>query len=253
MVCAILHLALRWAQDRYDFLWYRQWLSWRTLSLSRKRTLETDPFYKNLAPKDQKRFEHRVACFIADKNFKHRFGKPITDHQKVLISSVAAMLTFGRRNYMMEHLETILIFDEPFESAANSQKHKGEYNPRAAVLALSWPDVLDGMKIANDNHHLALHEFTHVIHIESEKSRHMDALRYHKYHQLILMRLMEVDLRMKLEESPLFREYAFTNQYEFMAVLTEHFFESPNELKAQLPKLYALLKKALLMKDEWMN
>jgi len=163
------------------------------------------------------------------------------------------MLTFGRRNYMMEHLETILIFDEPFESAANSQKHKGEYNPRAAVLALSWPDVLDGMKIANDNHHLALHEFTHVIHIESEKSRHMDALRYHKYHQLILMRLMEVDLRMKLEESPLFREYAFTNQYEFMAVLTEHFFESPNELKAQLPKLYALLKKALLMKDEWMN
>ena len=64
---------------------------------------------------------------------------------------------------------------------------------------------------------------------------------------------MEVDLRMKLKESPLFREYAFTNQYEFMAVLTEHFFESPSELKAQLPKLYNLLKKALLMKDEWMD
>ncbi len=252
LLTAIAHLILRWIQNRYDFLWYRQAWSFRKLSLSRKRTLETFSFYKNLDANYQKQFEHRVACFIADKVFKRRNGAPVSDVQKVTISCVAVMLTFGRRNYMMDQLETILIFDEPFISAANSQKHKGEYNPREAVLALSWPDVVDGIQDEKDNFHLALHEFTHVIHIESERSQHIDAMRYHKYHQMILLRLMDADLRITMERSPFFRAYAFTNQYEFMAVLTEYFFESNKELKNLFPKLHELMSKALLFKQEWM-
>ncbi|BAO54039.1 hypothetical protein NMS_0030 [Nonlabens marinus S1-08] len=244
---------MRWAQNKYDFLWYRQVMSFRKLSLSRKQTLETFSFYKNLDSTYQKQFEHRVACFITDKVFRRRSGAQVTDVQKVTISCVAVMLTFGRRNYMMDQLETILIFEEPFTSAANSQKHKGEYNPRAAVLALSWPDVLKGIKDAKDNFHLALHEFTHVIHIESERAQHIDAMRYHKYHQLILIRLMQKDLRRTMERSPFFREYAFTNQYEFMAVLTEYFFESYEELKAQFPQLHELMSKALLFEEKWMS
>jgi hypothetical protein len=249
----VTHLLLRFLQYKYDFLWYRQAVSWRRLSLSRKRILENNTFYKKLSPKYKKDFEHRVTCYIRDKQFKHRFGKPVTDEQKVTISSVAVMLTFGRRNYMMDQLETILIFEEPFESAANDRKHKGEYNPKAAVLALSWPDVLHGVDVADDNFNLALHEFTHVIHLESERSQHMDAMRYHKYHQLILIRLMNPDLRRNLGKSQFFREYAFTNQYEFMAVLTEYFFESPAELKQLFPKLFKLLQKALLIREEWIN
>jgi Mlc titration factor MtfA (ptsG expression regulator) len=249
----VTHLLLRFFQNKYDFLWYRQAVSWRRLSLSRKRILEHHPFYKKLSPEYKKQFEHRVTCYIRDKQFKHRFGKPVTDEQKVAISSAAVMLTFGRRNYMMDQLDTILIFDEPFESAANASKHKGEYNPKAAVLALSWPDVLHGINIENDNFHLALHEFTHVIHIESERAQHIDAMRYHKYHQLILIRLMDEDLRRTMERSPFFREYAFTNQYEFMAVLTEYFFESNLELKDLFPKLHQLMSKALLFKEEWMS
>ncbi len=153
----------------------------------------------------------------------------------------------------MEQLDTILLFDEPFESAANAHKHKGEYNPRAAVLALSWPDVIAGIGITDDNFHLALHEFTHVIHLESERSQHMDALRYHKYHQLILAALLDPALRETLEKSKFFRDYAFSNQYEFMAVLTEYFFESTQEFKSTFPQLFELMKTALLMKNEWMR
>jgi hypothetical protein len=32
----------------------------------------------------QKQFEHRVTYYIRDKQFKHRFGKPVTDEQKLL-------------------------------------------------------------------------------------------------------------------------------------------------------------------------
>ncbi|WP_194851297.1 zinc-dependent peptidase [Nonlabens antarcticus] len=248
-----MHLLLRYLQNKYDFLWYRQILSWRKLSLSRKLTLESSSFYKKLSSRYKRQFEHRVVCFLKDKQFQHRYAKPILEEQKVLISCIAVMLTFGRRNYLMDQLETILIFDEPFESAANTEKHKGEYNPRAAVLALSWPDVLKGINIKDDNINLALHEFTHVLHIESERAHYIDALRYHKYHQKILLTLLDKDLRINLARSRYFREYAFTNQYEFMAVLTEYYFESPTELKQLFPKLYALISKALLMKEKWVN
>lgn len=250
---AIIHVILRYLQNRNDFLWYRQAISWRRLSLSRKRYLKQFYFYKKLSPRYQKQFEHRVTCFITDKSFKHRHGKQISDEQRVVIASIAVMLTFGRRNYMMDQLQTILLFDEAFESVANGNKHKGEYNPRAAVLALSWPDVLKGMEITDDNFDLALHEFTHVIHIESERAQHIDALRYHKYHQLLLLALTDKNLRVRLEKSQFFRDYAFTNQYEFMAVLTEYFFESPVVFEREFPLLFSHLKKALLFKKEWLN
>ncbi len=250
ILAVVVHFILRYLQNKNDFLWYRHAISWRWLSLSRKRILKTYPFYTHLTTSYKRQFEHRVARFIADKKFEHRSKLPITDEQKIVLACVAVQLTFGRRHYLLELLDTILLFDGPFESAANQQLHKGEYNPRARVLALSWPDVLQGHQITTDNYHLAIHEFTHVIHIESERVGHIDAMRYHKYHQHILAALTLPELRIKLEQSLFFRTYAFTNQYEFMAVLTEYFFESPVRFKEEFPQLFYYLKKALLYKDE---
>lgn len=251
-MAVIAHIVLRYVQNKNDFLWYRQALSWRRLSLSQKRTLENVAFYKALNPNYKRQFEHRVACFIADKTFKHRYKKQVSDAQKVLLASVAVMLTFGRRHYLMPQLETLLLFDGPFKSPANAQLHKGEYNPRAKVLALSWPDVVKGAQISDDNFDLALHEFTHVIHIESERASHIDGMRYHKYHQFILAALLDKQVRSRMENTPYFRMYAFTNQYEFMAVLTEYFFESNALFEQNFPLLYSYISKGLLYKKEWL-
>lgn len=43
-------------------------------------------------------------------------------------------------------------------------------------------------------------------------------------------------------QSNFFRAYAFENQYEFVAVLLEHFFESPSEFKLQFPEIYIKVK-----------
>jgi Mlc titration factor MtfA (ptsG expression regulator) len=152
----------------------------------------------------------------------------------------------------MPLLDRILLFDEAFESAANSQKHKGEYNPRIRTLALSWKHVQAGIADDNDNIHLGLHEFTHVLHIESERTNYIDALRFKKYHHKILLRLMEPDLRSRIDSAQFFRSYAFTNQYEFMAVLTEYFFESPIQFKQDFPQLFEYMKTTLLYKEEWL-
>lgn len=250
-LCFLAHLILRATQRKYDYLWYRQLWSFRRLPQQQQLILEQYPFYNSLKKKDQSQFEHRVSCFIADKKFKHRHKQHVTDEQKVLIAAVACRLTFGRRSYLLPMLDTILIFDEAFQSPTNNNKHKGEYNPRAKVLALSWQDFKVGMDIVNDNLHLGLHEFTHVVHFESERSNDVDAMRYLKYHKNILRELMKPETRAKVDQTKFFREYAFTNQYEFMAVLTEYFFESNTLFKEQFPEMYRHLSKALLYQPRW--
>jgi hypothetical protein len=88
-------------------------------------------------------------------------------------------------------------------------------------------------------------------HIESERAQHMDAMRYHKYHQLI----HTLDgRRFKANDgtrSPFFREYALlistSSWSRFYRIL---FFES-NLLKV----LYShqLGDAALCFKEEWMS
>lgn len=253
VILFLTHLILKYTQYRNDYLWYRQFWSYRKLAPAQKTVLENYAFFQNLNPKNKKEFEHRVVNFIADKDYRHRYNKPVTDEQKVLIAAVACRLTFGRRSYLFPMLNTILLFDEAFQSPSNENFHKGEYNPAAEVLALSWEDFKEGMDITNDNLHLGLHEFTHVIHIESDRYNDTDAMRYEKYHQLILHSLMQPELRAKLDDTRFFRDYAFTNQYEFMAVLTEYFFESTEEFRTEFPDIFGYMKKALLYKDEWLQ
>jgi Mlc titration factor MtfA (ptsG expression regulator) len=46
-------------------------------------------------------------------------------------------------------------------------------------------------------------------------------------------------VREQLIQSNYFRIYAFTNQFEFLAVILENFFETPLEFEKQFPDLYA--------------
>jgi Mlc titration factor MtfA (ptsG expression regulator) len=46
-----------------------------------------------------------------------------------------------------------------------------------------------------------------------------------------------------------FRLYAYTNQYEFIAVILEYFFETPREFKQKLPELYGMVKKMINFKE----
>jgi hypothetical protein len=46
-------------------------------------------------------------------------------------------------------------------------------------------------------------------------------------------------------DSSYFRDYAFTNQFEFLAVIIENFIETPLEFKSHFPDLYAQVKQLL--------
>lgn len=205
-------------------------------------------FYKKLTVKQKKYFEYRVAKYLKSHDFLGKSGVYIDDKKRILIAATAIMLTFGYREYLLKSVEKFYIYPGIYYSELNKAYHKGEFNPKHKVIVFSWEDFLHGYNVDNDNFNLAIHEFVHAMHFDymmpnnTSISALMFTQHYHKMKQFLND---NEQYRNRLVASKYLRAYAFTNNFEFIAVLIESFFETPDELKTLFPEMYILVKKML--------
>lgn len=204
-------------------------------------------FYNKLSQKQKGYFEHRVASFIKDKDFIGGQDMKVTDEMKTLISATAVMLTFGFRDFYIGLISKIVVYPSTFLSKLNNnQEHKGEFSPKMKTLVLSWEDFLKGYNIDNDNLNLGIHEFTHAIHLNSMKERDVSSSIFNDTFKELSKLLSENEsLRTALVNSDYFRDYGYTNQFEFLAVAIESFIETPKKFEYQFPEIYQLVKQML--------
>ena len=228
---------------------FRHYFVYKKLSAEQLNILESQfDFYQSLSKKHKRQFQHRVATFISEKNFIGRDDLTVTVSMTVLIAATGCMLSFGRKNYEYGLIEHILIYPGKFYSKINDAYHKGEFNPKIRALVMSWEDFEKGFRIADDNRNLGIHEFMHAMQLEAKQSKDLDSSRLSKYFKKILLRLSVPEVKEKLNNTNYFRKYGFTNQYEFLAVIAEYFFESPKEFKTNFPTIYGHTQKLLNFK-----
>lgn len=207
------------------------------------------PFYKKLSQKQQQYFEHRVVSFIEKVVFIGKDNLVVNERMKILVAATAIMLTFGFRRYLLSIIKTVLMYPKPFYSQANETYHKGETNPKYGAIVFSWEDFERGYAIGNDNLNLGIHEFGHAIHINAAITKDISSLLFNRgFNRLTSYLKHNEDVRQQLIASKYFRSYAFTNQFEFFAVLLENFIETPSEFKAQFPVLYNHMRDMLNFK-----
>jgi len=225
----------------YNHIYFRK----RQLTNRQKSILKRNfKFYQKLSPKYQSYFEHRMCQFLNRTEFVGK-GIGITDEIKVIISATLIKLTFGLRDYKIKSVKRVIIYPDEFYSQTNQAYHKGEFNLGLKAIVFSWKDVLHGYEIEDDNINLAIHEFTHAIHFY-----YMSARRYSTSAAIFLDSFVELshlldhdlDLKSKLISSQFLRDYAYTNQFEFLSVILETFIESPELFKAQFPGIYNKVK-----------
>jgi Mlc titration factor MtfA (ptsG expression regulator) len=203
-------------------------------------------FYTKLTDKQKGYFEHRVASFIQDKHFIGRNGVAVTIEIQTLISATAVMLTFGFRDFYIGLIQKIVVYPNEFYSKLNKKHHKGEFNPKLKTLVFSWEDFKHGYDISNDKLNLGIHEFAHAIHLNSMKERDVSSTLFSdSFKELTELITNKEMLRKNLRSSKYFRDYAFTNQYEFIAVIIETFIETPSEFRNQFPEVYNKTKQML--------
>ncbi|WP_299520002.1 zinc-dependent peptidase [Winogradskyella sp.] len=206
-------------------------------------------FYNKLNKKEKQIFRHRLAVFIKRKEFIGREGLVVADEMKTLISATAVMLTFGFRNYKIDLIDKVIIYPKAYYSKLNNTYHKGETNPQLKAIVFSWDNFEEGYHIGDDNLNLGIHEFGHAIHLNAFSSSDISSLIFKKGFQNLVDYLQNHQgVREDLIASKYFRAYAYTNQYEFFAVLLENFIETPYQFKASFPELYYYMQQMLNFK-----
>lgn len=202
-------------------------------------------FYRRLTPKHKVYFQHRLATFTQKYAFISRSELPVTQEMQTLIAGTYVMLTFGMRRYLVDVFDKILIYPEAYYSEYSENYHKGEFNPLLKAVVFSWQHFTEGYQVANDNLNLGIHEFSHVIHHHCLSSNDGSSLAFRKHYNKLREQVNHPPNRQRLIDSEYFRIYAFSNQFEFISVIIEHYFETPNEFKLQFPELFELVSKML--------
>ncbi|WP_335966673.1 zinc-dependent peptidase [Galbibacter sp. PAP.153] len=202
-------------------------------------------FYNKLGAYKKRIFKHRVLMFINDKQFIGLDGFEVTRDAKVLIASVAVMLSFGMRNYLIESVNKIIIYPSPYFSSINRKYHLGEFNPLLKTIVFSWSDFLAGFQHNKSNINLGVHEFAHAIYFGSlHYSDSSSVLFFNGIKKIDALLHTETYIN-KLSETNYLRKYAYTNKFEFFAVCLEHFIESPLQFQEQAPELFGIIKQMM--------
>lgn len=211
----------------------------KKVSLNELYVLENEfEFYNKLSPKLKSYFEHRLAVYIKKFSFFGQENMVVTDQMKVLISATAVMLTFGMRNYKFTVVDKIILYPDVYFSTVTKAYHKGEFNPKLKAVVFSWKHFLEGYRFRNDNLNLGLHEFAHVLHFQGKIHKNSSSKLFYATYQEILKQIKRPANLKRLISSNYFRVYAYTNEFEFIAVLLEHFFETPHDFKREFPELF---------------
>ncbi len=195
-------------------------------------------FYARLSTKRQRYFDHRVVRFLECYEFEGRNGLEVTDAMKTSVAAAHVMLTFGMRTYLPDLLKKVILYPDVYYSPFTKSDNKGEFNPMVGAVVFSWRHFQEGHEIGNDNLHLGIHEFTHLMHLYGERSRHASSSIFSDMYGEIVTGLAQPGAIDRVRNTGYFRDYAFTNAHEFMAVVLEHFFETPAEFRAHFPLLY---------------
>lgn len=201
-------------------------------------------FYQKLPPKSKQIFERRLVSFMNSKKFIPRQMERVSWEMKVLISASAIQLTFGFPKVQLSFFRHILIYPETFFSKANQQQHKGEVNPQAKAIVLSWKHFLEGY-LKSDGRNLGLHEMAHALRLENrimnEEYNFLDreVLKEWEIHAQHTIQ----EIRNGTEE--FFRKYGSVDHEEFFSVAVENFFERPKQFHEKHPLTYTTLCRLL--------
>ena len=197
-------------------------------------------YYHRLNDRKKKVFQNRIIDFRDNHTIQGWRSFEVTDEMILLVSALAVQLTFGFRKYYLTAFKRIFVVPTNYYNKFTKQYHKGETHPMGVVV-LSWDNLIHGIEVPDDNLNLGLHEFAHALVIQRLKAPGYTDPLFKIWYDKLTRNLEEPRLFELLSSNNYFRKYARTNRMEFFACATEAFFETPNEFKKALPKLYGYM------------
>jgi Mlc titration factor MtfA (ptsG expression regulator) len=217
-----------------------------------KRVLEQYvAFYRSLDDVRKATFAARVQLFLQKIRITG-VNTVVEDIDKVLVGAGAIIPIFAFPGWEYRNIHEVLLypgsFSEEFAQEGNDRNILGMVGTGAMqnVMVLSQQNVRDGFIGDKDKHNTAIHEFVHLVDKSDGATDGLpESLIPHQYVRPWLTRIHQ-EMQLIREGRSDINYYGTTNEAEFLAVVSEYFFEKPAEMEAKHPELYALLKSIFL-------
>jgi Mlc titration factor MtfA (ptsG expression regulator) len=204
--------------------------------------------YRRLPRAQRGQLELLVREFLAQQRFVACGGLLLDAGMTRLIATQACLLVMARGVGAYRGLGAILVYPDEFlvpheevDEAGVVHTHHEPLSGQslaASSIVLSWADVLAGAR-AGGGYNVVVHEFAHFLDHQADGalSSPGDAAR----RALLAAELGALRASVDRGEDTLIDPYATTDEAEFFAVASEHFFCEPQALCAAHPALHALL------------
>jgi Mlc titration factor MtfA (ptsG expression regulator) len=235
----------------------REKLLEQPFSAERSATLERNvKHYRRLEPAAQQRLRELVQVFVAEKTWEGCGGLELTDEMMITIAAQACLLVLELPHRLYENVESILVYPSTVMRPA---EEPGVFvRPRSLIASgpiallgeahlggpviLAWDRVLRDGTHRNAGHNLVYHEFAHKLDMldgHSDGTPPLASREERKRWQTVCERVfLELRERTERGEPTFIDEYGARDEAEFFAVVTEHFFDQPEELHEVEPELY---------------
>ena len=212
--------------------------------------------YAGLAQAEREQLQDLVRLFLASKRFFGCDGLTVTDEMRVCIAAQACLLLLNRTTRVFPGLHYILIYPGAFLREGEEWHEDGTVSEVSSELLgeswdagkviLSWEDVDRDLDHFGDGFNVVLHEFAHQLDSEtgSENGTPLLAAVEPEAWQRVMTEAYEaLAAAAERGDETLLDPYGASCPAEFFAVLTETFFELPDQLREQHPDLFELLSR----------
>ncbi|MEZ5534237.1 MAG: zinc-dependent peptidase [Thiolinea sp.] len=214
------------------------------------------PVYRRMPTDLPLQLKRRIQQFIHEKHFTGCGGLEVTDEMRVTIAASACLLLLNRKTSVYPGLKYILVYPDAFmvqhetldEAGLPNIGYRGllgESWSNGKVI-LSWEDVLQGSRDFGDGANVALHEFAHQLDHETGSTNGAPFIGsragYRRWAKVLTEEFERLQRAAYRGDQTLLDHYGATEPAEFFAVVTETFFEMPEQMREKHPALFEQLQ-----------
>lgn len=238
-----------------------------------RQVLDTYPFLAALTADEAAQLQARSAWLLASKTINGAQGLEVSDFMRLSIAAQACLPILNLAPELYEGWDEIIVYPASFRIPRSRQDEDGvvhEYIEDAAgeaweggPLVLSWEDT----QLSEGGFNVVIHEFAHKLDLRSGFADGMPSLAAHPdinpraWRQVLddsldrfIAAVEAVEAAIPHDVDPESEEadawygqlpmdpYAATDEGEFFAVSSEHFFVDPYPMQQALPEWYAMLR-----------
>lgn len=202
-------------------------------------------YYNALNDSDQQRFRQLVKVFLDEVRITG-IRTEVDDLCRVLVAASAIIPIFGFPDWEYARLGEVLIYPSAFGRNYRTDEEADTLGMvglghLSGTMVLSKPDLIAGFTNPRDKRNVGIHEFAHLV---DKADGAVDGIPAGIPPEIVRpwIEWMGRELTQPSRRRSHIHEYAYTNEAEYLAVLTEYLFEAPEILQRKNPQMYQMLQ-----------